>query len=148
MINYVTGDATNPNGEGTKIIAHICNNRKGWGKGFVLAISKRWTEPELMYRAAGNLALGDVQILNVEAKLFVANMVVQDGYASYNRPLAVSYEALRECLEEVAQFARDTGASLHMPRIGCGLGGGSWDIIEGIITDTCFDLNVTIYDFA
>lgn len=59
MINYVTGDATKPQGDGIKIIAHICNNRKGWGKGFVLAISRRWAEPERIYRnTPGNLPLG------------------------------------------------------------------------------------------
>ena len=27
-INYIQGDATNPVGDGIKIIAHICNNRR------------------------------------------------------------------------------------------------------------------------
>lgn len=35
-IHYVKGDATCPMTPGTKIIAHICNDRGGWGKGFVL----------------------------------------------------------------------------------------------------------------
>lgn len=41
-IQYLKGDATNPQVEGNKIITHICNDIGGWGKGFVLAISKRW----------------------------------------------------------------------------------------------------------
>lgn len=40
-IHYVTGDATEPIGEGEKIIAHICNDQGGWGAGFVLALSKK-----------------------------------------------------------------------------------------------------------
>lgn len=43
--NYLTGDATAPGGTGTRIIAHVCNDIGHWGKGFVLAISKRWPEP-------------------------------------------------------------------------------------------------------
>jgi len=49
-ITYIKGDATNPQAKGTKIIIHICNNLGGWGKGFVLAISKRWKAPEEAYR--------------------------------------------------------------------------------------------------
>ena len=39
-VNYIVGDATNPKKEGNKIIVHICNDIGGWGKGFVMAISK------------------------------------------------------------------------------------------------------------
>ena len=49
-IEFMTGDATKPVGDGPKIIVHICNDIGGWGKGFVLAISKRWQEPEAAYR--------------------------------------------------------------------------------------------------
>ena len=44
-IQYRTGDATRPEGDGPKIIAHICNDVGAWGKGFVLALSKRWNTP-------------------------------------------------------------------------------------------------------
>jgi len=49
-IHYLIGDATKPDVAGNKIIAHICNDVGGWGKGFVLAISKSWPEPERKYR--------------------------------------------------------------------------------------------------
>jgi len=32
-IKYIKGDATNPAGEGNKLIVHICNDIGGWGKG-------------------------------------------------------------------------------------------------------------------
>jgi hypothetical protein len=41
----------------------------------------------------------------------------------------VRYDALQECLETVDVHAQILGASVHMPRIGVGLGGGSWRII-------------------
>ena len=50
-IAYRKGDATAPVASGAKIICHVCNDIGGWGKGFVLAISKRWPEPEAHYRA-------------------------------------------------------------------------------------------------
>ncbi len=43
QINYVKGDATAPIGIGNKIIVHICNDIGRWGKGFVMALSKKWS---------------------------------------------------------------------------------------------------------
>ncbi|GGV82427.1 hypothetical protein GCM10010294_57570 [Streptomyces griseoloalbus] len=50
-ITYVRGDATVPSVKGVKIVAHVRNDLGGWGKGFVLALSRRWPEPEAAYRA-------------------------------------------------------------------------------------------------
>ncbi|HEV3172323.1 MAG TPA: hypothetical protein VGZ32_18395 [Actinocrinis sp.] len=33
-IEYVVGDATAPKGTGPRIVAHICSDAGGWGKGF------------------------------------------------------------------------------------------------------------------
>jgi hypothetical protein len=84
-ITYLKGDATCPQGKGVKIICHVCNDIGGWGEGFVLAISKRWKEPQAEYRkwhAAGKesgFALGAVQFVQVEPYIWVANMVGQRG---------------------------------------------------------------------
>ncbi|WP_422664384.1 hypothetical protein [Streptomyces mirabilis] len=37
-IMYVRGDAATPSAKGVKLIAHVCNDIGGWGKGFVLAL--------------------------------------------------------------------------------------------------------------
>lgn len=62
----------------------------------------------------------------------------------------IRYEAVREGLRRVAEFARNHGASIHMPRIGCGLAGGSWDEMASIIEDELIGkgLDVTVYDLA
>lgn len=56
-ITYVRGDATAPRGEGVKLIVHCCNDPGGWGRGFVLALSRRWPEPEAAYRELVNRGL-------------------------------------------------------------------------------------------
>lgn len=70
MIKYIKGDATNPRVEGNKIITHICNDMGGWGKGFVMAVSKRWKMPEEEYRRwykqGENFELGEIQLVQVE----------------------------------------------------------------------------------
>lgn len=156
MINYVTGDATSPVGDGPKIIAHVCNDIGVWGAGFVLAVSRRWRAPERVYRASYNEMaspssprLGDVQIVNVADYVFVANMIAQRGVG--RRPQGgppIDYDALERCLEKLADMAWDFGASVHMPRIGCGLAGGRWEIVEPIIKRTLGPVGVpvTVYD--
>jgi len=52
-------------------------------------------------------------------------------------------------LTTVAEHARELDASVHMPRIGCGLAGGRWEEIEPIIGRTLIKngVPVTVYDF-
>ncbi len=170
MIRYITGDATRPVGPGTKIIAHVCNDIGAWGAGFVVALSQRWAMPEQMYRAAfkgeGNKpALGRIQIIPIPraysldqtGEVFVANMIAQDGVGWRNGKPPIRYWALNKCLHALAHVAqtksarpgsRDEIASVHMPRIGCGLAGGKWEKVESLIeSNLCRKgIQVMVYD--
>ncbi|HPN68168.1 MAG TPA: hypothetical protein PLZ32_01575 [Saprospiraceae bacterium] len=153
-INYIKGDATNPTTEGNKIIVHVCNDIGGWGKGFVMAISKRWKQPEQHYRewfkSNDNFSLGQVQFVQVEADLWVANLIGQHKInKDENGNAPIRYDAILEGLEKVGNFAVENKATVHMPRIGCGLAGGTWDKIEPLILSslTIKNIQVTVYDF-
>jgi len=169
-IKYLIGDATRPIGDGTKIIAHIVNDKGGWGKGFVLALSERWHDsygPEQAYREwskkkwkGRDFVLGEIQTVWVEDTTFVCNMIAQRDF----RPLEedgvslklpnVKYSSLLECLtrlriqcEESQNAGKDV--SIHMPRIGMGLGGcKDWSIIEKIIAKAFdgSDVPIFVYD--
>lgn len=152
-IRYVKGDATNPLGEGNKIITHVCNDIGGWGKGFVTALSARWKAPEAAYRkwyqSKEGFILGEVQLVAVAPDIWVANMIGQrDIRKGKDGTPPVRYEAIRNALQNVAVFARDHEASVHMPRIGCGLAGGTWDKMEIIISEALITegIAVTVYD--
>ena len=150
-INYLKGDATAPSVKGNKIIAHVCNDLGGWGKGFVMEISKRWSEPESQYRAwhrnrsKNDFALGSVQFVPVEKYITIANMIGQRGVKRGSKGVPVRYEAIRECLMLVAEHALETDASIHMPRIGCGLAGGKWDLVEPVIMETLVSKGILVY---
>jgi len=149
MIRYVIGDATAPVGDGPKIIAHVCNDAGGWGAGFVLALSRRDRNPERVYRDSGH-RLDTVSFANYgdpESRTIVANMVAQHGFGEDGEP-PIRYPVLRECLREVALAAIGKGASIHMPRIGCGLAGGRWEEVSGIVEEACRGVLVTVYDLA
>jgi O-acetyl-ADP-ribose deacetylase (regulator of RNase III) len=150
MISYVVGDATFPLGTDERVIVHVCNNRGGWGKGFVLALSKRWSEPERAYKAWAArepLELGKVQLVRVEDSIQVANVVAQDGYIRPTRPVPLDYVGLQAGLAKLAERESLREASFHMPRIGSKLGGGDWARIEVIVEATLgVDHAVTVYD--
>jgi O-acetyl-ADP-ribose deacetylase (regulator of RNase III) len=153
MIHYIKGDATQPQGEGKKIICHICNDIGAWGAGFVLAISRRWSAPEEEYRKLKTRHLGDVQIVHVTDDISVANMIAQRGIGDTRvtgildkdiKPPIV-YGAVRIALNKVNDIAHYSNATLHMPRIGCGLAGGRWEEIEKIINGVA-SVDVYVYD--
>ncbi|WP_034272270.1 macro domain-containing protein [Actinospica robiniae] len=154
-ITYLKGDATSPHGKGRKLIAHVCNDAGGWGKGFVLAVSKRWPKPEQEYRrwhrdrASSGFALGAVQVVQVEQYVWVANMVGQHGIRTGSNGPPVRYDAIDTALAQLAAEARDLAVSVHMPRIGCGLAGGNWERVEPLITArlTTARIPVSVYDY-
>jgi O-acetyl-ADP-ribose deacetylase (regulator of RNase III) len=151
-ITYLFGDATQPQAPGPKVIAHICNDAGGWGRGFVLSLSKRWTEPERSYRrwhrnqAQESFGLGLTQMVQVEETIWVANMIAQTGYGPNSlRIPPIRYEALLDCLVSVQEFTSTKEASVHMPRIGCGLAGGTWPEIEPMIKLALVNKGVPVF---
>lgn len=155
-IKYIIGDTTQPIGEGPKLIVHVCNDVGAWGRGFVLALSNRWPVAEQRYRAwhAGKegrpFGLGEIQILQVANTLWVANLIGQRDIRTVGGIPPVRYEAIREGLRKVALAAERLGASVHMPRIGCGLAGGKWEVVAKIIEEELVARGIptTVYDLA
>ncbi|OIV35763.1 Appr-1-p processing protein [Mangrovactinospora gilvigrisea] len=153
-LTITAGDATCPLAAGPKIVAHVCNDRGGWGKGFVLALSRRWPEPEKAFRrwhrerAGNDFGLGAVQLVRVRPDTWVANMVGQHGVRPGSGGPPVRYEAIAACLATLATEALRLGASVHMPRIGCGLAGGTWSRIEPLVAEhlVARGVWVTVYD--
>lgn len=167
MITYLKGDATRPPPGESRIIMHIVNTAGGWGAGFVVALSKRWTDPEGQYRKwyrdrthprFGDFALGNVGWAMVEPGLWVANMIAQVGYGKAGSlqhrseedsdAPPIRYDALRTCLVKVAETAKLKGSTIHAPRIGTGLAMGDWGIIEPMIDETFQGLEVYIYEYG
>ncbi len=149
-LNYLIGDATNPQIDGNKIIVHVCNDIGGWGKGFVLAISKKWKEPEQQYRewfkSNVNFNLGNVQFVQVEKDIWIANLIGQHKInKDENGNVPIRYEAILKGLEKVSCFSIDKNASVHMPRIGCGLAGGTWEQIEPLINQSLIEKDIETY---
>lgn len=76
-------------------------------------------------------------------------MIGQRGIKTGSSGPPVRYEAIAAGLAKVAEKARELNASVHMPRIGCGLAGGDWSKVEPLIEQTLVSTGVavTVYDF-
>ena len=152
----LVGDATAPVGNGPRILLHCCNDRGAWGAGFVKAISVKWPQPEHAYRTWAHnkhtFGLGKIQMVKIptETDFWVCNLVGQQGLGrDRNGVPAIRYEALRMGFKELAKEALEKGATIHAPRLGCDLAGGSWRIVQILIEEELLSkgINFVVYDF-
>jgi O-acetyl-ADP-ribose deacetylase (regulator of RNase III) len=163
-LTYINGDATSPVGSGQKIIIHVCNDVGAWGAGFVIAISKKWKEPQRAYldwykdeldetgrkKGSAVLTLGQVQFVPVENDIEIGNMIGQHNVGMIKGKPPIRYNAIRAALQVVCTRALGMAATVHAPRFGAGLAGGDWNTIEQIINEELVDkgIDVTIYDYV
>jgi O-acetyl-ADP-ribose deacetylase (regulator of RNase III) len=80
--------------------------------------------------------------------LVVINSYTQYRYGS-NHPDGmrnpVDYDAITLCMKKINHIFK--GKSLGLPKIGCGLAGGEWNVVRQIIEREIFDMDVTVIDF-
>ncbi|MDE5685111.1 MAG: hypothetical protein K2I26_00985, partial [Paramuribaculum sp.] len=60
----------------------------------------------------------------------------------------VSYDSIRLGFRKLVSLMNEVKFSVQMPKMGCGLAGGDWKIIEKIIIEELCsnDIEVTIYE--
>lgn len=142
-IHYLIGDATEPQNK-PALICHVNNDVGGWGRGFVLALSKKDPRPEQYYRnwyknrksSCPEFKLGAIQIVPfVDDTMKVANMIAQKDTHPHNNIPPIRYEALKKCLTSAYHYASSNNMSISMPRIGCVLAGGDWSEVEKILKE-------------
>lgn len=151
-IEYLTGDATEPRGDGLRAIVHLVNDKTAnWGGGFARALRSRYPEAQEDFRKwvaadKSRLRLGAIRRVEVRPDLEVVTIVAQSGYGPSVRP-RVRYEALRTALKHLSALLDREPVSVHMPRIGAGMAGGDWNIIAELVRDELVDRchEVTVY---
>ena len=147
MVKIVSGNLLDAKED---IICHQVNARGVMGAGVAKAIREKWPEVYHAYKGycyehgVGYLMGTGLLVQIGDGHQAVMNMFAQNGYGhDYSR--FTSYDAFYECLK----FIEDTVSrhcSIAFPYgIGCGLGGGSWDVIYAMICDVLGDRDVVIY---
>ncbi len=154
LITYLRGDALEPRGDGSVVIAQVVNDATpNWGgRGFAQAVRSRLPSVQEDFRRwaslhRGSFQLGEARLYQVSPGLWVESMIAQEGYGVADTP-RLRYGSLQRCLIRLARDASQRNATVHMPRIGAGQAGGDWTIIEELIQQEVCErgVSVTVYD--
>lgn len=144
MINYVKGDLFESGR--ADILAHGCNCRGGFGSGVAAAVAKKYPKARHYYldkHDEDGWELGEVQFVRQWNDVIIANCATQDAYLPRGECHA-DYDAIRICMMKVKDYAKDKGLTVAIPKIGAGLAGGDWNVIETILNEVFNDYNVTV----
>lgn len=143
MITYLNGDVTGCYNENV-IVAHICNNVGVYNAGVAKAIRNKWPKAYEKYKSNTPYWLGKNINARISTQFWVVNMIAQKGLRSKSNPKPIDYKALEMCLIDVN--SANIAYSVHMPKIGTGLAGGDWAIIEPMIDAIFVDRNVYVWE--
>lgn len=144
MIQYRKGNLLDVK---TGIIAHGCNCQGVMGSGVALAVKNKYPVAFEKYldtvydQIDRSDLLGSYHIVPVGPGLWVANMFTQEIYGGDGQKY-VSYDAIDACFVNI----QTNGHVLNIPKIGAGLGGGSWNVIESIIEHRMKHQQVVVWE--
>ena len=145
MINYVQGDLFTTNCD---IIAHGCNCVGGFGAGVARTMANKYPESRDKFMEKHRTVkwnLGDVQFVKTNGKI-IANCATQFYYGGKQKGhVYADYGAIEECMKKLLQYSLDNNLSVAIPKIGAGLAGGNWSMIEKIIESVFINKEITIY---
>lgn len=135
------------------VIVHQANCFHAMGKGIAKAIKEAYPEA---YKADLETPYGDYNKVGTYSAWYppavtsltdpnrhvpiVVNAYAQFGYGAGKR--RTDYEALRIILRKLNSAF--PGARMGMPKIGCGLAGGDWTVVQKIIREELANVDVTI----
>jgi O-acetyl-ADP-ribose deacetylase (regulator of RNase III) len=148
MIKYEVGNITDVK---QGYIVHGVNCQRAMNSGVAKAIRDTYPKVyddymEYLKEYGDYDPLGTVNFVEVSQLLVVANAFTQNFYGKDGKRY-VSYDAVEKCFSKInreimsdpMQLYEDAGIfyhHIHIPKIGAGLGGGNWKIIESIINET------------
>lgn len=157
ITKYIKGDITETE---LDYIVHGVNCRNTMGSGVARALFERWDEVKLEYHDFYNkmLKMGrttpenllgayhfvfteDIDKFNETPVVINAFTQLDYGYDGKRR---IDYEAIAKIFESLNEKLE--GETIAIPKIGCGLAGGNWEIVSRIIDDATPDVEVWVYE--
>lgn len=133
-------------------IVHGCNAQGVMGAGVAKVIRDRYPEAYKVYRDhyisatdkfLSSLPMGHICFAKSNDKIII-NAVTQHLYGRSDKRY-VSYDAVAESFTRInRRFGGDTD-QIAMPKIGAGLAGGDWNVIEAIIESELKDIQPVVY---
>jgi O-acetyl-ADP-ribose deacetylase (regulator of RNase III) len=169
MINYIDGDLIKLAKEGNfEVIVHGCNCHSTMGAGVAPQMAKAFGCDKFEMETWGTtieklgnidyqtVVLGEHTIWNLldyknnrdEPELTVVNAYTQYMYGKNHVDGVLApfdYEAFTICIRKMNKIFKDK--PIGMPKIGSGLAGGDWNVIEKIIQAELKDCKVTVVNY-
>jgi len=150
MIKEITKDITTVE---KGVVLHGCNCSGGFGSGVAGAIRRKWPDVYKAFKenGVGETLLGctDFIIRCDRPRLVIANGYTQLYYGNDGKKYA-DIDAVEKCTLAAVEYADAFNLPLYMPKIGCGLGGLSWDDeVKQVVENASLkfpDVNIFICD--
>ena len=123
------------------VIAHECNCWCNMGSGIARQIKQQFPEAAKADKRTKNGSkkkMGTCSVVKQHG-VYVVNAYTQFMYGS---GVNVNYTAIRKCMKYIKEHF--SGQRIGLPKIGCGLARGDWNIVKLIIEEELEDEDVTI----
>jgi O-acetyl-ADP-ribose deacetylase (regulator of RNase III) len=141
-----------------EVIGHCTNCRGAMGAGVALQIRRKWPVVFNRYHSIWEYyrtnhkesdQLGTTDLVETESgsNQYVANLYGQDDHDASLRQ--IDYEALYNSLAGLSKQMENKFKSVAFPfKMGCGLAGGEWTIVEAMIKFLFKNYDVEIWEFV
>jgi len=132
------------------VIIHGCNCQCQMGKGIALSIKRQFPEAyaaDCQTTKGDATKLGTVSVAEIERNGHI--LYVVNGYTQVHwrgNGVKADYEAIRSVMRTVRLTF--SGKRIGYPKIGAGLAGGDWDVIQMIIQEELAGENHTYVEYA
>lgn len=147
-MNIVYGDAIQAlKNKEIEVLVHGCNCFCTMGKGVAKIIKEKYPE---VYKADCNTNYGDFNKLGtIDTVYCIDGSIIINAYTQYkycsHKPM-LDYDALRLCLRKINQNYILKTRKIGLPKIGCGLAGGEWDLVKLIIEEELPNCTIYVYN--
>lgn len=130
------------------LMVHGCNCFHTMGAGIAYQIAKAFPET---IKADNTSKYGHVLKLGTYTKALVridkTQQEILNVYTQYYPGRNFEYFAFIKFLKKLNKDYKKKGVLMGFPKIGCGIGGGDWDLINSLIEKYTPDLKIIIYDY-
>ena len=148
MINYVTGDVFKSSDD---VLVHGCNCFCTMGGGVAALIHKYYPGA---YKADCKTVSGDDSKIGTytswtgkhkfyDKQITIVNAYTQHTYGRNKSSVFADYDGIRRVMTTIRNDFK--GKTICMPKIGAGLAGGDWTIIEKILNDVFTGMTINVY---
>ena len=148
-MQYIKGDLIKAAKSGkVDVIIHQANCFCLMGAGIARIIADEFPE---MYKVDQETIVGDITKFGSFSYAYMNkyNLHGFNAYGQYRTGRSTDYDQLKSSLLQINKYIDDNiddkNIRIGLPMLGCGIGGGDWNVVDQIIKDVFKDKYVFVY---